>query len=60
LTQPATRVEVPIQVRRYVRAEIVGNQRPGDMPPDAPPGIDLRNWRWALSNPVYVRRVDAN
>jgi hypothetical protein len=37
-----------------VRAEVVGDAPREMLPPNAPAGLDLRDWRWALSNPVYI------
>lgn len=42
-----------IQPQRYLRAELVGDCPPALLPPQAPPAIDLRDWRWALTNPIY-------
>ncbi|HEY0738651.1 MAG TPA: CehA/McbA family metallohydrolase [Herpetosiphonaceae bacterium] len=39
---------------RYVRAELVGDAPLAIIPPHAPPDLDLRDWRWALTNPIYV------
>lgn len=54
-TTPAT-VRVPLVAERYVRAELVGDAPRELLPPEAPPDLDLRDWRWALSNPIYVMR----
>lgn len=42
-------------VQRYVRAELVGDLPAEQVPPDAPVDLDRRNWRWALSNPIFVQ-----
>lgn len=50
-------VTMTIRAQRYVRAELVGDMTPERLPPDAPnipEGLELRDWRWALSNPVYI------
>jgi hypothetical protein len=47
-------VEVDLAVQTYVRAELVADMPVELLPKGAPPGLDLRGWRWALSNPVYV------
>lgn len=54
ITHAATTVQVPVKARHYVRAEVVGNMVREQLPPEAPVDLDLRGWRWALSNPVYV------
>jgi hypothetical protein len=51
-----TTVAVELPARRYVRAELVGNMAPDRLPEKAPAGLDLREWRWALSNPVYINQ----
>lgn len=43
-----------IQATRYVRAELVGDAPHEILPADTPADIALREWRWALSNPVYI------
>lgn len=48
-------ISVDVTAGRYMRAELVGDMAPERLPAGAPPGLDLRQWRWALSNPVYVR-----
>jgi hypothetical protein len=47
-------VDVDLAVQRYVRAELVADMPAELLPTGAPPSLDLRGWRWALSNPVYV------
>lgn len=47
-------VRCDVTATRYVRAELVGDTPPEILPPNAPAGIDLRDWRWALSNPIYI------
>lgn len=46
-----------IQPKRYLRAELVGDCPPERLPAQAPPNIDLRDWRWALTNPIYCRQT---
>jgi hypothetical protein len=41
---------------RYVRAELVGDMPASQLPAGVPAGLDLREWRWCISNPVYIRR----
>lgn len=55
IAQATTRVAASVTSTRYVRAEIVGDL-PADQLPAAPE-IDRHNWRWALSNPIYVRQA---
>ncbi|HEX6387260.1 MAG TPA: CehA/McbA family metallohydrolase, partial [Anaerolineae bacterium] len=49
-------VSVNVPAKRYIRAELVGDMSPDRLPENAPAGLDLRQWRWALSNPVYIRQ----
>ena len=39
----------------YIRCELVGDMPRHQLPPDVPVDVDLRDWRWALSNPIYVQ-----
>lgn len=55
ITTDATTVRVALAARRYLRAELVGDARRDMLPPNAPTDLDLRAWRWALSNPIYIR-----
>jgi hypothetical protein len=47
-------LQMTIAARRFVRAELVGDCPPALLPANAPVGIDVHNWRWALTNPVYI------
>lgn len=51
----AATVRHRLTAERYVRAELVGDAPPAIIPPHAPPNLDLRGWRWALTNPIYVQ-----
>ena len=55
---PVTRDEEVVHPRleaaRYVRAELVGDMPAEKLPAGAPSNLDLREWRWALSNPIYL------
>jgi hypothetical protein len=46
-----------VAAQRYLRAEVVGDAPRELLPPSAPSGLDLRNWRWALSNPIYIETL---
>jgi len=50
-----TIVHVRVEAGLYVRAELVADAPPELVPDDVPIEIDLRGWRWALSNPIYIR-----
>jgi hypothetical protein len=54
ITDPSATVRVEVAVARYVRAELVGDIERDLLPDYAPQDLDLRDWRWALSNPIYV------
>jgi hypothetical protein len=56
ITSMAEMIRHEVAAERYVRAEVIGDCPPALLPPDAPAGLDLRDWRWALSNPIYVDR----
>ena len=53
---PAAAITVDVPANRYIRAELVGDMPPDRLPANAPAGLDLRQWRWALSNPIYIRQ----
>lgn len=53
----AATVRHTLTAARYVRAELVGDAPPAIIPPHAPPNLDLRDWRWALTNPIYVEPI---
>jgi hypothetical protein len=44
-----------ITADRYVRAELVADMPATQLPAQAPANLDLREWRWAISNPIYVQ-----
>lgn len=46
-------IATTLQPQIHIRAELVGDCPPELLPPQAPPGLDLRAWRWALTNPIY-------
>ncbi|MBX3000347.1 MAG: CehA/McbA family metallohydrolase [Caldilineaceae bacterium] len=50
----AATATVDLPVQRYVRAELIGDMPADQLPPGAPADLDLRGWRWALSNPIWV------
>jgi hypothetical protein len=52
-TAPAT-VRVALAADRYFRAELVGDASRERVPAEMPASLDLRGWRWALSNPIYI------
>ncbi|MFQ5856083.1 MAG: CehA/McbA family metallohydrolase [Anaerolineae bacterium] len=56
-TAPAT-VRVALAAERYLRAELIGDVTRELLSARAPNDLDLRGWRWALSNPVYVAYED--
>jgi len=51
-----TTVHARVEAELYVRAELVADAPPELVPDGVPIEIDPRGWRWALSNPVYIRR----
>jgi hypothetical protein len=50
-------VEIEARAGLYLRAELVRDFPPEWLPPNAPPGLDLRQWRFAISNPVYLHAL---
>ncbi len=54
ITREGETVRPIVPVRRYVRAELVGEMPARLLPKGAPPDLDRRAWRWALSNPIYL------
>jgi predicted metal-dependent phosphoesterase TrpH len=53
-TTPAS-TNAEIMATRYVRAELVGDMPSELLPANAPEWLDLRGWRWAVSNPIYIQ-----
>lgn len=56
VTELSAVVRWTVAARQYVRAELVGDAPAGHVPPRAAADLNVRAWRWALSNPVYIRR----
>lgn len=54
ITTSSATLHFDVVPERYVRAELVGDAPPEIIPPNALPKLDLRVWRWALSNPIYI------
>ena len=54
--QNATEVIAEVSCERYVRAELVADASPDLVPAEAPDDLDLSEWRWAVTNPVYIER----
>lgn len=50
-----TELHFAVRAQRYVRCELVGDMSRNALPPTVPAAIDLRDWRWAMSNPIYLR-----
>jgi hypothetical protein len=48
-------VQVETAAGRFVRAELCRDFPAEWLPPNAPAGLDLRDWRFAISNPVYIQ-----
>jgi hypothetical protein len=55
VTSDPSEIRVTVTADTYVRAELVGDAPAEIIPEDVPLPIDLRGWRWALTNPVYIR-----
>jgi hypothetical protein len=48
-------VKISVAAKTYIRFELVGDVPLEQLPHSVPDDIDLRDWRWALSNPIYVQ-----
>ncbi len=48
------KIELAISASTYIRCELVADMPAEKLPEGVPDDIDLRNWRWALSNPIYL------
>ncbi len=50
----------PVAATTYLRAELIGDMTAARLPvesqTDLPAHLDLRNWRWALSNPIFLKQ----
>ncbi|MEZ4866892.1 MAG: CehA/McbA family metallohydrolase [Caldilineaceae bacterium] len=55
ITATEAEIRTPVTAQHYVRAEVVGDAAPAQLPPQAPSHLDRRDWRWALSNPIYLQ-----
>jgi hypothetical protein len=51
-------LRVAVTAKTYVRAELVGDAPPEIIPENVPIPIDPRGWRWALTNPIYIRPLE--
>jgi predicted metal-dependent phosphoesterase TrpH len=47
-------VTVEMTAGRFIRAELVADMPREQLPDGAPADLDLRRWRWALANPIYI------
>lgn len=56
VTTDAATVRATVTANAYVRAELVGDVPREWVPDDIAADLDLRGWRWALTNPIYMRR----
>jgi hypothetical protein len=50
-------VHLSITASRYIRCELVADMVQDKLPAGVPDDLDLRDWRWALANPIYIRVV---
>lgn len=57
ITDDEQRVHTSITAATYLRAELVGDMPAAQLPAAAPSDLELKGWRWALSNPVYIQCV---
>jgi len=51
-------IRTSIPPGRSIRAELMGDCPLEYLPSQAPAGLDLRDWRWALTNPIYCERKE--
>jgi hypothetical protein len=57
-TDQAT-VRTEVTANAYVCAELVGDVPRELVPDDVAADLDLHGWRWALTNPIYIRQVNS-
>ncbi|MCB0063338.1 MAG: CehA/McbA family metallohydrolase, partial [Caldilineaceae bacterium] len=58
LQEAEQQITVPVQARTYIRAEVIGDPPAALIPDDAPSDLNRHDWRWALSNPIFIGRAD--
>jgi hypothetical protein len=59
ITTDQATVRATVTANVYVCAELVGDVPREWVPDDIAADLDLREWRWALTNPIYMRRVNS-
>ena len=57
VTGERVQLEMSIAASTYIRCELVADMPRENLPVDIAHVPDLRDWRWALSNPIYLQRV---
>jgi hypothetical protein len=59
ITTDQATVRTTVTANLYLYAELVGDVPQELVPDDTPADLDLRGWRWAVTNPIYMRRVNS-
>jgi len=59
ITTDQATVRAAVKANLYLYAELVGDA-PHELVPDGiPVNLELSGWRWALTNPIYMRRMNS-
>jgi hypothetical protein len=57
VTTSSATLRFSITARCYLRAELVGDAPQMLLPSNIPADLNLHEWCWALSNPIYINRM---
>ena len=51
-----TEFRLVVSASIYIRCELVADISPEQLPQGVPKNVNLRDWRWALTNPIYLKQ----